>query len=88
MRAKSTDREPMLPVILSQSDFVLLVSSQSEGLGKMALGIITYFSDRLSQPIGVSWFAISLSWSVAVDPGQWGIICLLAQTNLNLPQIN
>ena len=45
-----------------------LISLQSEGLGKMALGIVKYFYDRPSQPIGVIWFVVSLSRSVVVDP--------------------
>ena len=39
----------------------------------MAVGIVKYFYDRASQPIGVSWFtvslfAVSLSLSVVMDP--------------------
>ena len=41
------------------TDFVAVISSQSEGLSKMALGIEKYFYDRPSQPIGVIWFAVS-----------------------------
>ena len=40
-------------------DFVTVVLSQSEGLGKMALGIVKYAYDRSSQLIGVIWFAVS-----------------------------
>ena len=40
-------------------DFVTVISSQSEGLGKMALGIVKYAYDRSSQLIGVFWFTIS-----------------------------
>ena len=37
-----------------------VISSQSERLGKMALGIVKYFNDRPSQAIEVSWFGVSL----------------------------
>ena len=50
------------------TDFVTVILSQSEGLGKMALGIVKYAYDRSSQPIGIIWFAVSLSRSVVVDP--------------------
>ena len=46
--------------------FVTVISSQSKGLAKMAQGIVKYFYDRLSQPIGVVWFAVSLSRSIVV----------------------
>ena len=54
------------------TDFVRVILSQSEGLGKMALGIVKYAYDRYSQLISVicfavSLFAISLSQSVVVD---------------------
>ena len=49
------------------SDFVTVILSQSEGLGKMALGIVKYAYDRFSQLISVIWFAVSLSQSVVVD---------------------
>ena len=52
--ARSTDREPP-------------VSSQSEGLGKTALGIVKYAYDPSSQLIGVIWFAVSLSRLFVVD---------------------
>ena len=55
-RAKSTDREPMVCFV---TVILTLISSQSEGLGKMALGIVKYCYDRPSQPIGVIWFAVS-----------------------------
>ena len=42
------------------TDFVTVISSQNEGLGKMALGIVKYAYDRSSQLIGVIWFAVSL----------------------------
>ena len=50
------------------TDFVTVISSQSEGLGKMALGIVKYADDRSSQPIGIIWFTVSLLRSVFVDP--------------------
>ena len=40
--------------------FVTVISSQSEDLGKMALGIAKYFYDRLSLPIVILWFMVSL----------------------------
>ena len=43
------------------SDLVTVNLSQSEGLGKMAPGIVKYAYDRSSQSIGVIWFAVSLS---------------------------
>ena len=48
-----------LPLISSLSDFIAVILSQSEGLGKMALGMVNCFYDRLSQPIDVIWFAVS-----------------------------
>ena len=50
------------------TDFVTVISSQSEGLGKMALGIVKYAYDCSSQLIGIIWFAVSLSQSVVVYP--------------------
>ena len=49
-RAKSTDRDKpttnqRLPVIASQRDSITVISSQSKGLGKMALDIVKYFYD-------------------------------------------
>ena len=41
------------------TDFVKNNTSQSEGLGKMSLGIVKYAYDRSSQLIGVIWFAVS-----------------------------
>ena len=58
-RAKSTDRGKLTENKLTanqrfrHSDFVILISSQSEGLGKKALGIVKYFWNRPTQPIGV-----------------------------------
>ena len=46
------------------TDFVAVISSQREGLGKMALGIVKYFYDSSSQPIGVIWFAVSCRGTV------------------------
>ena len=37
------------------TDFVTVILSQSEGLGKMAVGILKYAYDRSSQLIGVIW---------------------------------
>ena len=58
------------------TDFVTVILSQSEGLGKMALGIVKQAYNGSSQPIGVIWFtvslfAVSLSLSVVVDPQKW-----------------
>ena len=59
LRAKSTDRDKLTANKLTanqrfrHSDFVTVIWSQSERLGKMALGIVKYFYDRPSQPIGV-----------------------------------
>ena len=36
-----------------------VILSQSEGLHKMALGIVKYAYDRSSQLIDVIWFAVS-----------------------------
>ena len=75
-QARSTDRYKLTA---SQQfrhdlipDFVTVISSQSEGLGKMALGIVRYDYDHFSQLIGVIWFDVSLfggssSQSVIVD---------------------
>ena len=41
------------------TDFFTVILSQSEGLGKMALGIAKYAHDRSSQLISVIWFAVS-----------------------------
>ena len=49
------------------TDFATVISSQSEGLGKMALGVVQDTYDRSSQLIGVIWFAVSLLRSVVVD---------------------
>ena len=58
---------------LRTNGFVTVISSQSEGLAKMALGIVKCFCDRPSQPISIVWFAVSLFvvsllQSVVVDP--------------------
>ena len=78
MWAKSTDRNKLT---VNQwfchsnlvTDFATLISSQSEGLGKTALGIVKYAYDCSSQLIDLIWFAISLfvvslSRSVVMDP--------------------
>ena len=41
------------------TDFVTVILSQGEGLGKMALGVVKYAYDRSSPLIGVIWFAVS-----------------------------
>ena len=64
---KSTDHDKLTANKLTVNqrfrhrDFVIVFSSQNDGLGKMAPGIVKYFYDFifLSQPIGVIWFAIS-----------------------------
>ena len=62
----STDRDKLVANKLAANqqfchiDFVTVISSQSEGLGKMAPETVKYFYERLSQPIGVIWFAVSL----------------------------
>ena len=38
----------LLSVISSQSNFMTVISSRSEGLGMVAFGIVKYFYDRLS----------------------------------------
>ena len=78
-QAKSTDRYKLTTNKLTANqrfchsdfitDFVTVISSQSEGLGKkMALGIVKYFYGCPSEPISVIWFAVSLAQSVVVDP--------------------
>ena len=42
-RAKSTDREATISLHDFVTDFVAVISSQSEGLGKMALGIVKIY---------------------------------------------
>ena len=69
MQARSTDLNKLTLNKLTLSrwfchsdlitNFVTVISSQSEGLGKMAMGIVKYAYDRSSQLIGVIWFAIS-----------------------------
>ena len=54
------------------TDFVAVIFSQSEGLGKMVLGIVKYAYDCSSQLVGVIWFAVSLLRSVVVDPSEPG----------------
>ena len=40
---KQTDREAMVSLHVFVTDFVAVISSQSEGLGKMALGIVRIY---------------------------------------------
>ena len=42
------------------TDFVTVILSQSDGLGKMAIRIVKYAYDHSSQLIGVIWFMASL----------------------------
>ena len=84
-RTRSTDRDKLIANKLTASqrfchsdlitDFVTMILSQSEGLGKMALGIAKYAYDRSTQLIGVIWFAVSLSRSVVVDPYESYRLC-------------
>ena len=54
MGAKSTDHNKLtVNQRFCHSDFVVVILSQSEGLGKMALVIVKYFQDRSTQPIRV-----------------------------------
>ena len=50
-RAKSTDREAMISLHDFVTDFVAVISSQSEGLGKMVLGIVKIY---LGSPFSVN----------------------------------
>ena len=75
-RAKSTDHDKLTAnQWFRYSDlvthFVAVTSSQSEGLGKMALGIVNILRIALlsqSALLAVSLFAVSLLRSVVVDP--------------------
>ena len=60
-------------------DFVTVILSQSEGLGKMALGIVKYACECSFQLISVIWFMASLSRSVIVDPAARGNGVLVAR---------
>ena len=42
------------------TDFATVTSSQSEGLGKMVLGIVNNVYDHSSQLIGIIWLAVNL----------------------------
>ena len=67
-QAKSTDCDKLTSnQRFRHRDFVTVISSQSEGLGKMVLRIVKYFYDCTFHPIGVIWFAVSLSRSVVVN---------------------
>ena len=69
LRARSTDRNKLTTNKPTANqwfhysdlvtDFTTVISSQIEGLGKMALGIEKYAYDRSSQLINVIWFAVS-----------------------------
>ena len=69
MRARSTDRDKLTASQQFRhsdlvTDFITVILPQSEGLGKMALGIVKYAYDHSSQLIGVIWVG---SRSVVVD---------------------
>ena len=86
--AKSTDRDKLTtkrPFRYSGfvTDFVAVISSQSEGLGKMALGIVKIhlgspFSANRRCPRSVCLRSVG-SQSVVVDP----VDCGLGYTNLS-----
>ena len=64
VRARSTDHDKLTAKKRFRhsdlvTDFVTVILSQSEGLGKMALGIVKHAYNRSSQPIGIIWFAVS-----------------------------
>ena len=61
-RAELTDRDK--PTANQQ---LPVISSQSEGVGKIVLGIVKYFYDRPSQPIAISFFAVSCRGSHRKD---------------------
>ena len=77
LRAKSTDRDKLTAKQRFRcsdlvTDFVAVILSQSEGLGKMALGIVKiYFGSPFSANLRCSWSVCSRSIglrSVVVDP--------------------
>ena len=85
MRAKSTDRDKLTTNKLTArrrfrysgfvTDFVAVISSQSEGLGKMALGIVKIY---LGSPFSANRHSLQSvcsqsvgSRSVVVDPLKW-----------------
>ena len=55
---QQTDREAMISLHDFMTDFVRVISSLSEGLGKMALGIVKIY---LGSPFSANW---RCSWSV------------------------
>ena len=70
MRAKSTDRDKLTAkqrVCYSDfiTDFVAVILSQSEGLGKIALGIVKIYS---GSPFLANW---RCSWSVCRSQLSW-----------------
>ena len=89
-RAKSTDRDKLTANKLTANqrfcysdfvtDFAAVISSQSEGLGMMALGIVKIYLGSPFSPISVvrgqlvrgQFVAVSLSRSVVVDPHHTG----------------
>ena len=69
-QAKSTDREAMISLHVFVTDFVAVISSQSEGLGKMALGIVKiYFGPPFSANRRCSRSVCS--WSVCRGQLPW-----------------
>ena len=60
-RARSTDRDKLtVNQRFCHSDFVTVISSQSEGLGKMGSGDSKICFRSLFSANGVIWFAVSL----------------------------
>ena len=57
------------------NDFVTVILSLSEGLGKMALGIVKYAYDCSFQLIGVIWFVVSL-FAVRCRGPAWRILSI------------
>ena len=64
---RQTDREAMILLHVFVTDFVAVISSQSEGLGKMALGIVKIY---LGSPFPANWRCLQSvgSRSVVMDP--------------------
>ena len=52
------------------TDFVTVILSKTEGLGKMAPGIVKYAYDRSSQLVGVIWFSVSCRGPCLPDLGR------------------
>ena len=50
------------------TDFVTVILSLSEGLSKMAVGIVKYAYDHSSQPISVIWFMVSCRGPIKYGP--------------------